>query len=174
MSDLIGDTSYLTKTEIPFSAVLTLTGSTGSGHTPLLDIPGIKTLVGNYALVRILSGSLSCQIIGPPVADQAVSAHVAILPNLGSTSQQWPTKTAHILTIADSCLVQHSLYVPSLPVTLGFGPQVTSQIKPAPILGYPPEVCWAFTIAGGVSTTECFVRIRGLLDVQGHDYVQTW
>jgi len=171
MSNLIGDTSNLHTTRIPFHAVHELVGIFGSGHFPLLDCNGIKHLVSARATVRIVSDQLSCQVIGPAAADKAVTVHVAVIP---STAPAWPTTAAHLLTIGGSAFTQHSLYVGASATPLAFTQEVAHQIKPRPLVGSPPEVVYYFSVTGGVATTVSYLRISGILEVDGVGYVQPW
>jgi hypothetical protein len=69
----------LTATIVPFNAVHEVTGASGSGHFILSSATGFRALARPRAYVKIVSDSLTCQIIGPASADKAVSAFVAIL-----------------------------------------------------------------------------------------------
>jgi hypothetical protein len=171
MADVIGDLSHLRLTRIAFNAVHEVSGAEGSGHFSLLSAKGVKHLIGARALVKIVSDSLTCQVIGPASADKAVSAHIAVIP---STSSDWPSTASEVLTIGGSAFIQHSLYVGALAAPLQFTQEVAHQIKPAPVVGSPPEVVYQFTITGGSASSKAYLRISGVLEVDGVGFVASW
>lgn len=173
MSEVIGDTSALHVNTIPFNAVHTLTGAHGSFAFKLQEASGFKHLLVARASAKIVSESLTVQVIGPASAAKAVSAHVAVIP-FSSDAADLPTTPAHVLTIGGSAFVQHSLYVVALPAPLSFTQEVAHQIKPAPILGGPPMVVGHYTVTGGVNTDTVFVRVSGILSVDGIGFVRPW
>jgi len=171
MGDLIGDVQELRSTRIPFHAVHTVTGSAVHGHFPLMGCTGISHLAASRASVRIVSEGLTCQIIGPATAANAVEAYIAVIP---STSPVWPTTGANILTIGGSAYCQHSVYVGSVIAPLSFTQEVAHQIKPAPLVGSPPEVVFVSNVVGGTAASVVNIRISGILEVDGVGFVQTW
>jgi len=173
MSEVIGDTSDLHVNTIPFNAVHTLTGAHGSFAFKLEEASGLKHLLTARASVRIVSDSLTCQVIGPASAAKAVSAHVAVIPHT-TNADDLPTTPAHVLTIGGSAFIQHSLYVGALPAPLNFAQEVAHQIKPTPILGGPPMVVGHYTVTGGVNTDTVFLRVSGVISVDGIGFVKPW
>lgn len=171
MSDLVGDTSHLTQTRIPFSAVKTLLGPQGFGHFTLTSSPGFEQLIKGRAKVKILSDSLHAQVVGPPDPSNAVTVYVAAIPK---ESTVWPTDASEILTIGGATVVQHSTYVHSQPSKLEFAVEVAHQIKPKPQVGTEPEIVYSFVVAGAEATTQAYLVIKGLIEVDGIGFVQTW
>jgi hypothetical protein len=171
MSDLVGDTSHLTQTTFPFSAVKTLKGPQGAGHFTLTTSPGFEQLIAGRAKVVIRSDSLQAQVVGPPDPTKAVTVYVAAIPN---GSAKWPTNAAQILTIGGAAVVQHSTYVHSQPSQLKFAVEVAHQIKPKPQVGTEPEIVYSFIVAGAEAETESYLVIKGIVEVDGVGFVQTW
>lgn len=171
MSDVLGDTSHLHQHRIAFNAVHTLVGPSGHGAFSLVDAPGLRHLLSSRASVKIVSSGLTCQVIGPPAADKAVSVHVAIVP---STAPSHPKSEAQILTIGGSTFTQHSLYVGAVSSPLAFSPEVAHQIKPRPLVGESPLVVFVFTITGGTKDDKANLRVSGEIEVDGIGYVQPW
>lgn len=171
MSEIIGDTSHLHQNTIEFNAVHELLGHSGVTHFPLVECQGLRGLLASRASVTIVSDSLRCQILAPPSADQAAVAQVAVVP---STCPSWPGSGTDILTVGGSVFVQHSLYTGALAVDLRFAPEVAHQIKPAPVVGSPPEVVVAYTVAGADATTVSRLRISGRIRVDGIGFVSSW
>jgi len=171
MSDVLGDTTHLHQHRIDFNAVHTIVGASSHGSFCLVDSSGLRHLLSSRASVKIVSQSLTCQVIGPASADKAVSIHVAVIP---ATATGHPTSEAQILTIGGSAYAQHSLYVGALAVPLAFSTEVAHQIKPAPVVGEPPLVVYVCTITGGTNSDKAYLRISGTIEVDGIGYVQPW
>jgi hypothetical protein len=171
MAEIIGDTSHLTQTRVPFNAVHRVSGASRSGHFSLVECAGVASLIRSRAQVRIASESLRCQVVGPAAADQATVLHVAIVP---STCNSWPSSDTDILTIGGSAFCQHSLFVAPAAVPLSFSPEVAHQIKPAPLVGSAPEVVYQLTIVGGAEGSRAHIKISGELEVSGIGFIATW
>lgn len=171
MSELLGDTRDLHTSRVAFRAVITVTGSSASGHVPLTSLPGFRHLLSARASARIVSETLTCQVIGPASATKAVSCHVAVLP---ATCQVWPSSPPEILTIGGCAFVQHSLFVAPSVAPLAFAPEVAHQLKPTPVFGQPPEVVYHCTITGGAATDSAYICIIGDIEVDGIGFVQSW
>nr|QYF50209.1 MAG: hypothetical protein [Sichuan deltaflexi-like virus 3] len=170
---LIGDTAQLHQTRIAFNAVITVTGPSGYHHEPLASATGFVQLVGARASVRVVSETLVCQVIGPASANRSVDAFVCVLP-ASLPAASFPTTAAQILTVGGSAFCQHSIYVGSTPVPLAFAQEVAHQLKPAPLVGSPPEVCFYYNVAGGGANDTVHLRVSGLLEVDGVGFVQSW
>jgi len=170
MSDLIGDTGFLSKQTVPFSVVYTVSGS-GAHSFLLMEAPGVRHLVSPYASVSIVSETLGLTVLGPISADKATTAVVGVLP---SNATELPTQVAHILTLPGSAHAVHSLYSGQSRAVLGFAPEVTHQIKPKPLIGHPPKVVCAVTITGGDVTSEAHIVLTGVLEVSGVGFQKTW
>lgn len=168
---IIGDTSHLTATLVPFNAVYKVTGKKTSGHFRLTECLGFASLLRARASVRIVSSSLTVQVIGPARADKSVNAYVAIVP---ASLDSWPTTSTGILTIGGSTFVQHSLYIAPTPSSLLFNPEVAHQIKPTPVIGQQPEVVYLVEVIGGEDRDESLLRISGQIDISGVGFVPTW
>jgi hypothetical protein len=171
MSEVIGDTRELHQNTINFNAVHTVSGASGFGHFRLETCSGLQHLLNARASVRIVSSSLTCQVIGPVSAAKAVSAHIAVIP---SNATAWPTTAAQILTIGGSAFVQHSLYVGAPTAPLQFSQEAAHQLKPSPVLGSAPEIVFQYTITGGTDADSAYLRISGVLAVDGIGFVTPW
>jgi len=171
MSDLIGDTSQLHSTRIPFNAIHTVVGHEQHGSFLLSEAVGFIHVIDSRATVKIVSSSLLCQVLGAPSADTAVSAYIAIIP---ASFQPTPSSSDHILTIGGSAFCQHSLYVPPTLVPLAFSQDVAHQLKPVPLLGSPPRVAYAVQVVGGTTQSRSTIRISGVIEVDGVGFVQSW
>lgn len=172
MSEIIGDTQHLHRNTIPFSVVHTLTGDRGSSQFLLFDHATIVKLSSAYASVRIVEESLSIKIVAPPAADKAISVHVAAIPN--KTTIGNPTTAVHILSIAGSAYLEASLYSGNSPAQLQFTTECAHQIKPSPVVGYPPKICVVWNLQGGEATSASYLTISGTLAVDGVGFIQTW
>jgi hypothetical protein len=172
MSEIIGDTQHLHRNTVPFRVVHTLPGAGGSSQFLLFDHSTIVKLSSSYASVRIVEESLSVQIVAPPAADKAISVHVAAIPD--KTDLGVPTTAAHILSIAGSAYLEASLYSGHTPTQLQFAIECAHQVKPSPVIGYPPKVCVAWTLQGGESSSVSHLVLSGTLSVDGVGFVQTW
>jgi hypothetical protein len=173
MSDLLGDTAGLRTQTVPFNAVHELSGASGHFAFDLTGAQGLSHLLDSRAIVQIESDSLSCQVIGPASASKAVSAHVAVIPS-SSTEADHPTTALQVLTVPGSAFIQHSLYVGAVPASLRFAPEVAHQLKPTPVHGRPPMVVGYFTITGGTAADAAYLKLTGVLSVQGIGYVKPW
>lgn len=173
MSDLIGDTSQLKSTVIGFNAVHEATGASGSGRFALLECLGVKHLLSPRAFVRIVSDSLTCQVIGPATASAAVTAHIAVIPSAVEAGDL-PTQPRQILTIGGSAFVQHSLYIGAPKAELKFSEGVAHQIKPTPLVGDPPAVVYHYTVTGGGTNSVVHFKISGSIEVDGVGFTRTW
>ena len=98
-SGIVGDTSTLRQTRVPFNAVHTVTGSAGHSHFALTSAVGFSHLVASRALVKLVGDTLRSQVIGPAAADKAVDAYIAVLP---SASPAWPATAAQNMTVPGS------------------------------------------------------------------------
>lgn len=175
MSELLGDTSELHSSVVPFHAVSTARGASGSGSFKLMSALGVRHLVSARASVKINSDNLTCQVIGPAAADKAVEAFLAVIPaSAASDDLELPTTKAHIMTIGGSAYLQHSLYVPSSIAPLSFAPEVAHQIKPQPLFGEPPLIVYSYTVTGGNKDTEIIFRVSGSLTVDGVGFARSW
>lgn len=171
MSEIIGDTSHLHRTTVEFSAVHTVTGSSGHGHFELDDTPGFKNYVASHALVEIVSGSLLCEIISPPAAEKVTTATVAVVP---SHLTNWPKTRAQIYTIGGAVGFTVSAYHQTPPSPLAFAVETSHTIKPSPLSGSTPAVVFQYSILGGTSTDEVHIRLRGQVHLGGVGFMQTW
>jgi hypothetical protein len=171
MSDLVGDTSHLTKTTFPFSAVKKLLGHQGNGSFVLIEAAGIKQLIAGRAKVVIKSDSLQAQVVGPPDPKNAATVYVAAIPK---GTENLPSNAEDILTIGGAAVVQHSTYVSSQSSPLGLAVEVAHQIKPAPQVGTEPLIVYNFSVAGAENSTQSFLVIRGVLEVDGVGFMNTW
>jgi len=171
MADLIGDTTHLTRTRLPFHAVLAVRGASKSSASNLLDFAGIRALVQSKASVKIVSETLQVQLITEPSADKAGTLYVCVIP---SDAEALPTSPAEILTVEGSAIVASSIYLGTPYVPLAFASEVAHQIKPTPIIGSPPKVVYSLSVAGGTADTLSHIRISGHVEVQGIGFTQTW
>lgn len=171
MSSIVGDTTELNQTRIAFNAVHTVTGAEGHGHFHLTAARGFSHLTSARASVRLLPGSLKCQVIGPAAPDKAVDAYIAVLP---ASAPEWPSQAAEILTIGGSAFTQHSLYVGAQVTDLGFSQDVAHQLKPLPLVGHPPVIVYCYNVTGGTARSVAHLRVSGFLEVSGIGYVQPW
>lgn len=173
MGDLIGDSAFLHQNRVPFHAVYSARGASGSGSFLLTTAAGVKHLLSARASVKVVSDKLTCQVIGPAAADKAVEAFVAVVPATAADGEL-PTTIEEIMTIGGSSYLQHSLYVPSTIVPLSFAQEVAHQIKPSPLIGEPPLVVFAYNVTGGVPGSIVRFRISGVLEVDGIGFAKSW
>lgn len=171
MSEIVGDTSHLHTKTVPFNAVHKVTGSSGTGSFDLATCTGFKQLCSARATVKVLGDALSCEIIGPASPDKATEAYIGVIPD---TAEAFPTEPEHILTIGGSAYVQQSLYIGVRGSSLRFSAEANHQIKPKPMVGSLPKVIYHFKVEGGNNQTVAFIRISGVVEVDGIGFTQTW
>ncbi|KAE8238394.1 hypothetical protein A4X09_0g7110 [Tilletia walkeri] len=170
MSDLVGDTTHLHRTTVPFSASHKIVGHEIHGSFLLSDATGFSSVASSRASVKIVSDSLSCKIIGPAAADKAVSTAVAILPETASN----PTAFEHILSIGGFAYLEHSVYNSPGSVPVAFAAEAAHQIKPKPLVGSPPKVVYYHRVLGGDGKSVSHLVVQGLLEVDGVGFVKSW
>jgi hypothetical protein len=170
-SEVLGNVGELHVTTINFNAVHTVTGGSGAGFFDLAECTGLKHLLSARASAKIVSNSLTCQVIGPASAAKAVSAHLGVIPTSCAST---PTTAEEVMTIGGSAFVQHSLYVGAQSANLLFSQEVSHQLKPTVVIGSPPRVVFHYTVTGGASTDIVHFRISGVLTVDGIGFVVPW
>jgi hypothetical protein len=171
MSEFIGDTSHLKRDTVPFSAVFTFVGDSGSGAVTLTDNTSISRLISGRAYVSLDPSSLTLELISPPSPDKAAHLTAAIIP---STVAKCPTLTEQILTIPGSVLIRSSTYDTTLPSAIQLAPGVAHQLVPAPLIGDPPKLVYSYHLAGASAETKGHARLRGTITVGGVGFIQTW
>lgn len=171
MSEVIGDVSHLRDHITEFNIVVTITGASGFSDFPLLGASGFQKLIAGRAYVKILPESLTCRVIGPVSASNAIACHVALLP---AGLPNYPTTASQVLGIPGSALTRDSLYSSSVPVPLRFSPEVAHVLKPATLVGEPPQVVYCYTLVGGTSTSESLLHISGQVELSGVGFLKTW
>jgi hypothetical protein len=172
-SDVLGDTSHLTRQSIPFSGVITIKGTSGVFCHPLSKFAGLSSYIPAFAKVTLV-GSLICTVEGPVAADKALTARVAVIPTNAWSSDSKPTTKAHVLQLPGNVYLASSVYTTSPTATLEFGPEVTHQLKPLPVSGSPPTVVGWYELLGGAKDSEVNVQIRGEITVSGVGFMKTW
>lgn len=172
MSEVIGDTSHLHRNTVPFSAVIELRGASGAIAAPLCSATGFKHLLAARASVEIVSGSLTCRVVGPVSPTKALTAIVAIVPE--DASSEYPTTASQTLTVGGNAFAQHSLFVRPESVPLDFAPEVAHQLKPKPLVGLPPYVVGHFTLNGHTEGDVSRLVISGRLAVDGVGFAKSW
>jgi len=170
-SDVIGDTSGLTRHTVPFRAVHDLVGITGHGHFSLIAADGLRQFIGNHSSVKIIPTSVEARVYGPTAANKTIDVYVAILPENLVT---WPTLPASIIRQATSTECSHSVYAPGKESKLRFAQDVAYQLKPEPLIGHQPTVAYVFNTVGADALTINHLAISGEIDVQGIGFVTTW
>jgi hypothetical protein len=170
MSEFVGDSAHIADDIVTFSCVKALKGANGHGHFSLSKAKGFAEIVACRGVARIVSDTLSVQVIGPPASDKATAVYVAVIPEVST----YPTDIEEILSIGGSAYVEHSLYSGSRPVSLKFAAEAAHQIKPTPLIGSPPTVVFYFDIIGGDSSSNAFLKISGQVNVRGTGFVKTW
>jgi len=127
--------------------------------------------VVSRASVKIDQSSIQCQVIGPASPTIAITAHIAVIP---SAHDDLPETEQAILTIAGGAFVQHSLFTGSEVRPLGFAVETSHVIKPKPVVGTEPRVVFHYTASGGTANSKVHIKVKGLLEVDGIGFVQTW
>lgn len=171
MTDVIGDTSDLHARTVRFQAVHSVTGPTPTGAFKLIDASGFKQFLAGRASAKLLTETLTVRVIGPASASIAVTAHIAIIP---ASIERLPTTGAELMTIAGSAFCQHSLYLGSPPVPLGFPPGVAHTLIPEPVVGELPQVVYSIIVTGGAAASTCLIQLSGSVALDGVGFVETW
>jgi hypothetical protein len=175
VSTVIGPTESLTKQRVAFTAVSVLTGERGTVHFNLREATGISTYVSDYSYV-LLDGDLTVSINAPTSSTISYHAHVCVIPeefkHNGIVTR--PSGAAQVLTVPGSCSIQRSELVASPFVTLGFPEDIAHQLKPATILGAPPQIVCSWTSEGTTPTSAAHLLIRGTIQVSGVGFRKTW
>lgn len=171
MSEFTGDTSHLKRDTVPFSAVFTFEGVSGSGAVKLTDNLSISRIIAGRAYVSLDPSSLTIELISPPSPDKAAHLTAAVIP---STVSSPPKLTEHILTVPGSVLIRSSTYDTTLPSSIQLAPGVAHQLVPPPLIGDPPQLVFAYHIAGASSDTKGHVRLSGTITLGGVGFIQTW
>jgi hypothetical protein len=170
MAQFAGDTADITRETIHFCCIHELKGDKGHGSFSIADNKGFQAIAACRGVVQIVDDSLTCQVIGPPAADKATAVHVAIVPTLTS----YPTKPSEVASIGGSAYCEHSIYAGSRTATIAFAAEAAHQIKPTPVVGRPPVVCFYFNIVGADTTTVALLKVSGTVRVTGTGFVKTW
>jgi len=173
MADLIGDTSTLTATRIPFAITHVLTGQSGHGHFNLLTASGLRQFVSSRATATIVRDRLQCQLVSGVSSDKSYQVAIGFMPDNNSVlpATDYPVTARGILRYSGSIALQRSeLANPLLNATFPIG--VSNQLKPAQLAEWPPVVVYHFTSEGTDQNSTAILRISGEIEATGFGFVK--
>jgi hypothetical protein len=171
-AQVIGETVELKEQTVKFNAVHEVTGVSGSGSFPLIEANGLSEYVSTHAFVRLVGETVRVSIRGPVSSTIACTVDACVIPDDDDIER--PTTAAQIATVQGNASAQHSLLVGVQDSTLEFANGVTHTLKPVPLVGDLPRVCFFFHINGGTASSTAIIKIAGTIEARGIGFVKTW
>jgi len=165
MDLLSGSITDLVKTEHLVNFKITITGVSGTHRLDYRLSPTLLSSVGLRATVSFRGPPL-VEIVTPTSAD--VSYNVRAV-NYGRGSDSRPADIGDLARMPGSVEIVRSQLLNINRVPVGYAPNVTSVIKPDPLVGHSPVLWLAWSSLGTTATSSVVVILHCVVDAAGVD-----